>query len=588
MMRSSSTPERRSRLLTRPAHIWSSATLQFIFFALLPVTAVLLALAFGSVSLHQQAMRSLVGERDERAAATAAIALSEQIQHRVASVQTLALRARDGARPEEILRSTPTLATDFDLGMAIFSRTGRILAARGPVENWLAPEDPALAAAVKAALARADAAPSLETLLSEDESGENMILIAARADEKGAVAAAFSLENLANAILPEAFDLSSRSTALLMDATGRPIYLAGNADAPIEISDALPTMEEALKTEHSTVFLNTSQGEYVITFSRVDATNWLLVLAEPWEDVTNPFLRRTLLAPLVLAPVIVLAFAALWFGLQRIIRPLRSLETKAAALAWGDYEPIETPVGGIVEIQQLQSELIHLAHKVRRAQQNLRSYIGAITAGQEEERKRLARELHDDTLQALIALNQRVQLAQLNANDPETAKALREVQALASETIANLRRFVRALRPVYLEDLGLVTALDMLVRETAAATGAQARFHCIGEPRRFPPNVELALYRMAQEALSNVARHANAQHIQVTAAFSATTFTLKVRDDGRGFVVPDSPAEFAQRGHFGLLGLQERAELIGAHLSVISQPGQGAEVSIVLSYDAAP
>ncbi len=181
--------------------------------------------------------------------------------------------------------------------------------------------------------------------------------------------------------------------------------------------------------------------------------------------VTSPSLQVTQLAPLVLVPAFILALLALWFMATRIVRPLQELETKAAALAWGDFEAIKEPVGGISEVQHLQTELTEMSRKVQAAQEGLHDYIGAITSAQEEERSRLARELHDDTIQAVIALKQRVQLAQRLIQDQNARQSLKDLEALAEETVGNLRRLTRALRPIYLEDLGLVTALEMLARE---------------------------------------------------------------------------------------------------------------------------
>jgi signal transduction histidine kinase len=239
-------------------------------------------------------------------------------------------------------------------------------------------------------------------------------------------------------------------------------------------------------------------------------------------------------------------------------------------------------VGGINEIQRLQAELVHMAKKVKAAQQSLRGYLGAVTAGQEEERRRLARELHDDTIQSLIALNQQGQLAQMDLNGHPALDRLTEMQQMTGQMIADLRRLTRDLRPIYLEDLGLIPALDVLARDTSDALNIPVKFEMSGEDRRLRQEVELALYRMAQEALSNVARHAHAGSAEVCLGFGSEAITLTVIDDGRGFDVPESPAEMAPVGHFGLLGMQERAELIGARLDIQSAHGEGSRVSITL------
>jgi len=112
--------------------------------------------------------------------------------------------------------------------------------------------------------------------------------------------------------------------------------------------------------------------------------------------------------------------------------------------------------------------------------------------------------------------------------------------------------------------------------------GIPVDFQSIGEEYRFSPEVELTLYRMAQEGLSNVSRHANASYASITIQFSPQTTTLFISDDGSGFTVPESPAEFAPSGHFGLLGLHERAELINAKLDIQSSPDQGTQLVINL------
>lgn len=305
------------------------------------------------------------------------------------------------------------------------------------------------------------------------------------------------------------------------------------------------------------------------------------------KTATNPALELTLVAPLVLIPPLLFAMAALWFGARQIVRPLQQLEIKAGALAAGDFEAIQEPVAGIPEIVRLQHELAQMSRKVQAAQEGLRDYIGAITAAQEEERTRLARDLHDDTIQAIIALKQRVQLAQRSASDAGSRSALGELEMLAEQTIENLRRLTRALRPIYLEDLGLVAALQMLCREASQDRGLQIDFRQSGRERRLPRDEELALYRIVQEALNNVVRHSKATRAELNIDFGDGRVRLAVKDNGVGFVVPASPTDFAPSGHFGLLGMRERSELIGARLEVSSKPGRGTELAVSLAYPPA-
>jgi signal transduction histidine kinase len=124
--------------------------------------------------------------------------------------------------------------------------------------------------------------------------------------------------------------------------------------------------------------------------------------------------------------------------------------------------------------------------------------------------------------------------------------------------------------------------LEMLTKEVGQSENLRVEFHRMGSERRLAPEVELALYRMAQEALSNVTRHARASHVSLTIACASQAMTMTIADDGHGFQVPASPAEFAPQGHFGLLGLHERADLIGARLDIQSTPGHGARVTVQL------
>ncbi len=140
------------------------------------------------------------------------------------------------------------------------------------------------------------------------------------------------------------------------------------------------------------------------------------------------------------------------------------LEAQAARAGQGDYAALAQPVSGIGEIQTLHATLAQMAEQLRSYQRSLQSYAGDVIRGQEDERSRLAHELHDETVQALIALDQQLQLIERTARrDPQAALAkLTELRAMTAITIADVRRVIGDLRPIYLEDLGLVPAIEML------------------------------------------------------------------------------------------------------------------------------
>lgn len=558
-------------------------TPQLFLIVILPLTVLLVVVTFGSLYLHRQAMRNLVGGRDERAARAAASALREQFNHRSAAIHGLALRAGPGSSSQELdraLRESDFLLKDFDGGMAFLTSEGEVIASIGDESLW---ENFRLESQgeLKSLLEKESRTSFL--IFNDPVSGERLMLSAYAVPESDLLAAgAFEPGALARSVLSDVFSPGAGAVAFVVDQRRQVVYEMGSSSGATDLASH-PGVAEALAGESGATYLPVGGAERVIAFSPVSPVGWALVIEEPWEAVAGPLLTVTENVPLLLIPILVLAIVALWFGTSRIVQPLQRLESEAAELAWGNYKAIQEPVGGIAEIRRLQTELIHLAQKVKTAQQGLRGYIGAITMGQEEERRRLARELHDDTLQSLIALNQRVQLARMSLDDGgNERKSWGEIQELTEETIQNLRRLTRALRPIYLEDLGLVTALEMLAREVEQASEVSIDFEKRGQQSRLQPTEELALYRIAQEALSNVARHAQATQAWIAVSFTDFSVMVEISDNGAGFDVPDSPAEFAPGGHFGLLGMYERAELIGARLEIDSTPGEGTHIKIEL------
>ncbi len=567
----------------RVALPWRGLIWQLFVITILPLTVLALVIAFGSLTVHQRAMRALVGERDERAAKTTAAALEEQLKHRESAMRSLAQLAENSSSNKlaEVLTASDYLLADFDDGLAIFGPDGSLKSSLGDQELW------------KSLVGQID--PVLRDLLENNGSptfisstfihpvrGDKMVLVLALSPSRDWIAVgASSASDLVRHTLTNAFASGPQASIVVVDTNDDLLYQSGSFSYTGNATTH-PGIAEALRGESGAMYVQVGESEHVVTYSPIAPVGWALVLEEPWETVASPTLRTTQIAPLVLVPALLLTLVALWFGLRQIVKPLQALESKAATLAWGDFKAIEEPVGGIPEIRHLQAELVHMASKVQAAQRSLHDYIGAITAAQEDERRRMARELHDDTIQALIALKQRMQLAQLAPPADPEASPLNEIAALTEQTIENLRRLTRALRPIYLEDLGLVTALEMLARETGQATETSVEFQRQGTERRLPVNVELALYRMAQEALNNVARHAQAAHASLSISFTPQDITLAVSDDGKGFVVPKSPAEFAPSGHFGLLGLHERAELISADLEIRSSTGQGTCLKVTL------
>ncbi len=550
-------------------------TFQLFIFIILPLVALLVVIPFGSLTLHSRAMRALVGERDKRAVRAAAATFAEQLNHRAASLRGLALHAADAPNA---LADYGFLLPDFEGGLALFTADRALIASSNSLELWQARP-----AAELLARSAGQTETQFSNAFADTAGGELMMMVAAAAPDGPTAVGVFSPSALARRVLADTFPAGDQTKAFIVDAEGRVLYQSGIAASE---SDTLrgnhPGVADALRGESGTTYIVVGDSEHVVAYTPVELVGWALVIEEPWEAVDNPLLRTTQAAPLILIPILLFALIALGFGIRQIVQPLRVLEQQASELTWGRFEAVETPVGGIAEIRNLQAELSRMAQKVKASQQNLRGYLGAITAGQEDERRRLARELHDDTVQSLVALDQRAQLAQMAAKreSPQAMERFAELREMIASLIEEVRRIIRALRPIYLEDLGLLSAIEMLARDLETASGARVNFSTSGQPRRLPSGHEIAIYRIVQEALNNIARYAEAKSVNVAAVFEPTEFVIRVQDDGKGFTAPERVSDLVASGHYGLMGMQERAELIGGRLTITSSPGAGTMIEL--------
>ncbi|HET9907290.1 MAG TPA: ATP-binding protein [Anaerolineales bacterium] len=556
---------------------------QLFAVTVLPLSALLVIIVFWSVNMQQQNMRALVGERDQRAIQSAALALESELDKRADAISSLALLANSFSSDslDSLIREIDDgPSANFDGGIAFFDANGVLIASTDQSLLW---ETTSPEFATEPLDSYADGKAQFFSPITDPDQGKSFIVISAFSSKSNLiVAGGISIESLAHDTLSASYPIGSNVTVYLVDSNGKLLFVNGVL-GPHSLTPDHPGIAEALNGETGTLFVEEGKAEHVVAFSPISTTNWGLITEEEWRAVISTSLQATQMVPLVLAPAFILALIALWFGARQIVQPLQRLESKATSLAWGDFESIMEPVGGISEVQHLQYELTEMARKVQAAQDGLHDYIAAITSAQEEERMRLARELHDDTIQAVIALKQRVQLAQKSVKGSNGRHALNELETLAEQTIENLRRLTRALRPIYLEDLGLVTALDMLVHETNDhLRSPEVKFYKAGKEQRLGHDVELALYRIAQEALNNVVHHSQAKHANLSILFEGDRVQLEVSDDGVGFQMPKSPTDFTPSGHFGLMGIRERADLIGARLEVKTEVGNGTRLSVLL------
>lgn len=225
-----------------------------------------------------------------------------------------------------------------------------------------------------------------------------------------------------------------------------------------------------------------------------------------------------------------------------------------------------------VERQRAQERSFHLAVLHRH-----------VTRAQEDERRRIARELHDQTVQSLIVLCRGLDSAAAVRRLPRaTLGLLHNLRAIADDVLADVRRVSRDLRPTVLDDLGLVSAVEWLAAELAKRHGIPVRVEVTGIRPRLPAETELALFRIVQEGLHNVEKHAAASEVVVVLAFAAGSFRVSVRDNGKGFHKPLTLHGLVPDGKLGLVGMHERAELLGGTLDLQSTVGKGTCLTVTL------
>ena len=246
------------------------------------------------------------------------------------------------------------------------------------------------------------------------------------------------------------------------------------------------------------------------------------------------------------------------------------------------YRPTSTLVGPPGADRRMQVIFEDVTAETRR-HDLMEAYAGQVVLGQEEERRHIAQELHDGPLQALIHLCRQIDALEASPTGADT-DAVRDTERLTAmrssveDTIAELRSIARGLRPSVLDDLGLVASINQVVSEATERQGFESSFTIDGTVARLPPALELAVFRVAQEAITNAERHAAANRVDVTLQFGDGWLGLTVADDGVGF---DPQRQFwGDNQSLGLPGMSERTRLVGGRLRVTSNVGRGTNVNV--------
>lgn len=267
-----------------------------------------------------------------------------------------------------------------------------------------------------------------------------------------------------------------------------------------------------------------------------------------------------------------------WMVVQAALKPLDDIVDAAETVRAGDLSArIGPDPTRDVDLEQIVLSFNGALDRVESDGARIRDLVNRVIAAQEDERKRIARELHDDTSQVLFAQLLRVS-AMKNSENPETRALAEQLETMFAESMEAVRRLGHELRPPSLDDLGLREATGALVQRMADRSGVDIDYEYYGRRTRLDPAVELVLYRVAQEALTNMWKHADASRASVSIRNRADGVELIVEDNGRGFdPARERPGESRGLG-LGVFGMQERVDLVGGILEIVGDRNPGTRI----------
>lgn len=266
------------------------------------------------------------------------------------------------------------------------------------------------------------------------------------------------------------------------------------------------------------------------------------------------------------------------------LRPLRSL-SRLILKVQSDFDGVES--GEMYDqkepdIPQMAAGLNLLVTRLEEHNRQLRALSKEAISAQEEERKRIARSLHDESGQALTMLI--ISLERLENTIPPDQAGIRQklssTRQLASQSLAELRKIIYGLRPTVLDDLGLVPAIRWYARSTLEEVGIRVNVNASEDPGPIDSEIKTTLFRIAQEAINNIVKHSAAKTATISLDKNKNHYFLCVQDDGHGFDVERSSNQAIRMQQWGLLGMRERAELVGGELRVTSQENQGTTIEL--------
>ena len=311
----------------------------------------------------------------------------------------------------------------------------------------------------------------------------------------------------------------------------------------------------------------------VVTFGAIVGT-----VVTIWHVATFPQALHWQLIFLFAAVGLAISFVVNSWVLKRALDPLDRLQQAVDDVRSGSVNTrVLLSDNSDERFDRLADTFNQMLGQLERDAEEMQQLSRQILQAQEDERFRLARELHDEAAQALTSLLVHLRLLERAHEPAEAQKRVQELRELTAHALEDVRRVALDLRPTILDDLGLGSALEWRIDELNKHSDMRAKVTITGLDERLSSDVALALYRVAQESLSNAGRHAKAKNVEVTLTRLPTQIMLEICDDGVGFN-PNAPPVVGSRHGLGLLGMRERMRMVGGELTIVSSPGRGTQV----------
>jgi signal transduction histidine kinase len=564
---------------------------QLALAALLPVVLIGLVATLVNASALRQTTLDLVLQRNAALVQVAAAAVAENLEGYLrplqATAEALAFYSAVPDEAERVLQARASFLQLFEGGVLLLDQDGLAIASTPGHEERVG-RDYSFRDYFQQA--KASREPVFSAVLQESPSGQDAVAIVAPVlngdDFSGALVGVFFL-----AQQPWAEDLKPLQTpqggeAGLVDADG---IILSHPDAERTGSSAAddPVLAQLVGAGRPRSMVADSPRlgqEVVASYAPLPGIGWGLIMEEPWQPIIGPTRPYQVAAGALLGLGFVGSLVVLLAGINRVNKPLDGVVREARRVSAGEvFRPLAAE--GPPEMQALISAINQMVIRLAEQRATLQHYAMRVLESQEEERKRIARDLHDETVQDLVAVMQRLELwrGAMDDQPAQSTKWIEELDLLVRGALADVRRMSNDLRPFVLEDLGLRAALEYLTEEVQLELEAvQIHTEIVGSERRLPPELELTVFRIVQEALTNVRKHArNASRVNVTLYYEDWGVLVTVEDDGPGFEAADA-ADRIRKGHLGLAGMAERAQLFDGGLEVTSSPGRGTTVQLRL------